>query len=121
MVLERGEPGEHFAVNPKRRHAIRNALLRFGYYREDAAPQRLKRRALRLWYAREIVVDLFGGHLLPSGQNGSNHSKRNHVVADFEQPNLETLAGKHAVAQRSTTTYKQTEHRAHQCTGANAQ
>src|ERR1017187_236316 len=62
MALESRETSNGFAPEPKRRHAVRDALLCVWDDRNDRVAQLGKRCSLGLIKRAEVLVDLFLGH-----------------------------------------------------------
>src|SRR3954451_20398055 len=62
VILESRKAGDGAAADAKCRHTVGNHLFGVWDDVEDGAPQHLKRAALRLLDAAQILVDFLGGH-----------------------------------------------------------
>src|SRR5438045_9047362 len=62
MILEGGEPGDGLAAYAEGRNPVGDHLLRFRDDLENGGTQRLKRAALRLLDAAQVLINLRGGH-----------------------------------------------------------
>jgi hypothetical protein len=60
VVLEGGETGDDFSIDPEGGHAVRDALLGFGDDPKDRLAQFLQGSALRLFYFRKVAVHFLG-------------------------------------------------------------
>jgi hypothetical protein len=108
---ERGETGDHHAVDPERRDPVGDALLSLGEDLEDRPAHLLERGALRLVNGAQVRVDLLSGHGHTLPDRGFtvepmpdliDYERRGDLSAPFELTKKHERAQKQAVSIRES-------------------